>query len=175
MLFSSLRLVLGTSATGKGLSPGTSRLHLRTLFFPNKYTHSCWRWTDIQCMQASMWEEIKGSGHPGSGHPKPWMSKTLDVQKPWMSGALSFLSHGCLHTLYVSSSPTATCVPIFLDTLYRTHGHTKYLFLMKTTIQYSPDSAKLAQLTGFVSSQIWFYIVPVSFVIPGNEAQSSSF
>ena len=116
------------------------------------------------------------------GRPKTWMSKTLDVltldvQKPWMSGALSFLSHGCLHTLYVSSSPTATCVPIFLDTLYRTHGHTKYLFLMKTTIQYSPviDSAKLAQLTGFVSSQIWFYIVPVSFVIPGNEAQSSSF
>ena len=69
------------------------------------------------------------------------------------------------------------CVTIFLDTLYRTHVHTKYVFLMKTTIQYSPviDSAKLAQLTGFVSSQIWFYTVPVSFVIPENEAQSLSF
>ena len=94
-----------------------------------------------------------------------------------MSGALSFLSHGCLHTLYVSSSPTAMCVTIFLDTLYQTHVHTKFVLLMKTTIQYSPviDSAKLAQLTGFVSSQIWFYTVPVSFVIPENEAQSLPF
>ena len=61
----------------------------------NKYTHSCWRWTDIQCMQASMWEEIKGSGHPGSRHPKPWMSKTLDVQKPWTSKNLDVQNPGC--------------------------------------------------------------------------------
>ena len=102
--------------------------------------------------------DVQGLGCLDPGCPEPYLSSHMDA---------------CIHCMSVHLQQLR--VPIFLDTLYRTHVHTNYLFLMKTTIQYSPDSAKLAQLTGFVSSQIWFYIVPVSFVIPGCEAQSLSF
>ena len=79
----------------------------------------------------------------------------------------------CATMRYDSASPKTGAWP----SLVSNSCAYKYVFAKKTTIQYSPviESAKLPQLTVFVSSQILFTTVPVSYVIPENEAQSLSF